>query len=243
MNNQDYFVPGTPLYFAIKKTLLASLANGEWVRGQALPPEKQLAEKFGVSIGTLRKAVDELVSEHILVRHQGRGTFVATQESGHHFFRFFRIKRKDGFTSYPDTQLLKFSRKKATPEACERLQLPKDARVFHFFNLLSLNNDLVMVDEIQVPEILFSTLNEQSLQERSDTLYNFYQANFDINVVDTKEKLSICQADNTVASWLEVPEATPLLLIDRIAYTYQDRPVEWRITRLNTSKYEYVAKE
>lgn len=243
MNYKSYFRPGTPLYFAVKQALLAALASGEWVRGQAIPPENQLAEKFGVSIGTLRKAVDELVSEHILIRHQGRGTFVATHESDQHFFKFFRIQRKDGFKSYPVTQLLKFRRKRATREATERLQLPKDASVFHFFNVLSLNGDLVMVDEIQVPEILFATLTEQSLSERSSTLYNFYQNNFGINIVDTREKLSVCHADNAVAGWLHVPEATSLLLIDRMAYTYQQRPVEWRQSRVNTSKYEYVAKE
>jgi GntR family transcriptional regulator len=243
MNNKDFFLPGTPLYFAVKQSLLAALARGEWLRGQAIPPENQLAEKFGVSIGTLRKAVDELVSEHILIRHQGRGTFVATHESDQHFFKFFRIQRRDGFKSYPTTRLLKFRRRKATREASERLQLPKDASVFHFFNLLSLNNDLVMVDEIQVPEILFATLNEQSLHERSSTLYNFYQNNFGINIVDTREKLSVCQADSAVAGWLAVAEASPLLLIDRTAYTYQDRPVEWRQTRVNTAKYEYIAKD
>ncbi|MGH8842401.1 MAG: GntR family transcriptional regulator [Advenella sp.] len=243
MNNKDFFLPGTPLYFAVKQSLLAALARGEWVRGQAIPPENQLAERFGVSIGTLRKAVDELVSEHILIRHQGRGTFVATHESDQHFFKFFRIQRRDGFKTYPTTRLLKFRRRKATREASERLQLPKDANVFHFFNLLSLNSDLVMVDEIQVPEILFATLNEQSLDERSSTLYNFYQNNFGINIVDTREKLSVCQADSAVADWLNVAQASPLLLIDRTAYTYQDRPVEWRQTRVNTAKYEYIAKD
>ncbi|ETF04356.1 GntR family transcriptional regulator [Advenella kashmirensis W13003] len=243
MNHKKFFLPGTPLYFAIKQSLLAALASGEWVRGQAIPPENQLAEKFGVSIGTLRKAVDELVSEHILIRHQGRGTFVATHESDQHFFKFFRIQRRDGLKSYPVTRLLKFRRKKATREASERLQLPKDANVFHFFNLLSLNDDLVMVDEIQVPEMLFASLTEQNLSERSSTLYNFYQNNFGINIVETREKLSVCEADSAVAKWLDIAQAMPLLLIDRMAYTYQDRPVEWRQTRVNTSKYEYIAKE
>src|SRR5690606_34366623 len=105
----------------------------------------------------------------------------------------------------------------------------------HFFNLLSLNNDLVMIDEIQVPEILFATLTEKSLAERSSTLYNFYQNNFGINIIDTREKLSACVADSAVADWLQIAQATPLLLIDRTAYTYQDRPVEWRQTRVNTA--------
>lgn len=243
MNKKNYFVPGTPLYFAVKQSLLASLASGEWVRGEAIPPENQLAKKFGVSIGTLRKAVDELVKEHILVRHQGRGTFVATQESDQHFFRFFRIQRRDGLKSYPVTQLLKFQKKKASKEIREQLQLAKDAYIFEFFNLLSLNDDLVMIDEIQVPENLFSSLTEKSLAERSSTLYNFYQNNFGVNVIDTKEKLITCQANKDIAAWLQVPENTALLQINRIAYTYNEKPLELRQSYVNTEKYEYIAKE
>src|SRR5690554_5295211 len=87
---------GTPLYQQVKRALLAALAAGEWAQGEALPPEKNLAERFGVSIGTLRKAIDELEAENILVRHQGRGTFVAIHSRNQHFFRFFRIVRQDG---------------------------------------------------------------------------------------------------------------------------------------------------
>jgi len=125
----------------------------------------------------------------------------------------------------------------------ERLQLPKDASIFHFFNLLSLNDDLVMVDEIQVPENLFSSLTEQNLAERSSTLYNFYQNNFGVNVIDTQEKLTTCQADSELSTWLNVPEKTALLKINRIAYTYNEKRVEWRQSYVNTEKYEYIAKE
>src|SRR5947209_5874021 len=65
-----------PLYREVRRRLLDSLAGGVWAPGDALPPESELAKRYTVSIGTLRKAVDELVADGILVRQQGRGTFV-----------------------------------------------------------------------------------------------------------------------------------------------------------------------
>jgi GntR family transcriptional regulator len=69
---------GTTLYKEVKRQMLHALAAGEWNPGEAIPAEKRLCERFAVSIGTLRKAIDDLVAESILIRHQGRGTFVAT---------------------------------------------------------------------------------------------------------------------------------------------------------------------
>src|SRR5690606_36249608 len=146
---------GSPLYAQVKQAMLAALASGEWKQGDAVPPEKTLAERFGVSIGTLRKAIDELAAENILVRHQGRGTYVAVHTRNHHFFKFFRIVRQDGHKSYPATQLLRFRRARATALVRERLGLPTGAYVFEFSNVLSLNGGVVMVDDICLPESRF----------------------------------------------------------------------------------------
>jgi GntR family transcriptional regulator len=63
-----------PLYREVKRLLTQSLIEGEWPAGAALPSETRLAERYNVSIGTLRKAIDELVAERVVTRHQGRGT-------------------------------------------------------------------------------------------------------------------------------------------------------------------------
>ena len=68
----------SPLYMEVKRRLTGSIAAGEWRPGEALPSETRLAQRFNVSIGTLRKAIDELVAERIVVRHQGRGTWPAS---------------------------------------------------------------------------------------------------------------------------------------------------------------------
>ena len=234
---------GSPLYAQVKQAVLAALARGEWKQGEAVPPEKTLAERFGVSIGTLRKAIDELAAENILVRHQGRGTYVAVHTRNHHFFKFFRIVRQDGHKSYPATQLLRFRRVRATAVVRERLGLPAGAYVFEFSNVLSLNGDVVMVDDICLPESRFPGMAEHHLRERPSTLYALYQDVFGVNVIATDERLRVCLADATHAEWLGVTEDTALLEIRRVAYSYNRQPVEWRVSRVNTVAYEYLGQE
>ncbi|WP_454689478.1 GntR family transcriptional regulator [Achromobacter aloeverae] len=234
---------GSPLYEQIKHALLTALAHGEWKQGDAIPPEKALAERFGVSIGTLRKAIDELAAENILVRHQGRGTYVAVHTRNPHFFKFFRVVRQDGKKAYPTTQLMRFRRARATALVREKLGLASGAHVFEFNNVLSLNGDVVMVDDICLPEALFPGLTEQQLRDRPSTLYSLYQDAFGVNVIGTDERLRTGVADAAQAQWLGVAEGEPLLQIRRVAYSYHRMPVEWRISHVNTEAYEYLGQE
>src|SRR5690554_2425103 len=87
---------GLPLYRMVKQRILDSLAVGEWVSSQTLPSQSELCRRYNVSIGTLRKAVDELVQERILLRKAGLGTFIAPHESGPMLFHFFNIVGRDG---------------------------------------------------------------------------------------------------------------------------------------------------
>jgi len=84
--------PGTPafspLYQQIKGLILQSLQAGEWKPGEAIPSEMELAARFRVSQGTVRKAIDELAAEHLVVRRQGKGTFVATHAEQQVQYRF-----------------------------------------------------------------------------------------------------------------------------------------------------------
>jgi GntR family transcriptional regulator len=234
---------GSPLYEQVKNAMLSALAHGEWKQGEAIPPEKVLAERFGVSIGTLRKAVDELAADNILVRHQGRGTFVALHTRNHHFFKFFRIVRNDGDKSYPTQQLARFRRVRAAPLIREKLGLATSAHVFEYRNVLSLHGRVVMVDDISLPEALFPGLTEQMLRQRPSTLYALYQDSFGINVIGTDERLRTCRADESQAQWLGVAPGEPLLQIRRVAYSYHRLAVEWRVSHLNTESYEYLGQE
>jgi GntR family transcriptional regulator len=231
---------GGTRYKEVKNAILAALSAQEWKGGEVIPSEKRLAERFGVSIGTLRKAIDELVAENILVRHQGLGTFVAQHQRDRHFFRFFRIVRQDGDKTYPSVSLVSFKKGKATREIAAMLGIEPNARVFTFINRLALHGETVMIDNITVAESRFPGLTEAALRDRPSTLYNFYQDAFHINVVGTEERLRVAVASEIESELLDVPRNMPLLEIRRVAYSYHQMPVEVRISHVNTASYEYV---
>lgn len=233
-------VIGGTRYKEVKNGILAALSAKEWKGGEAIPSEKKLSERFGVSIGTLRKAIDELVADNILVRHQGLGTFVAQHQRDRYFFRFFRVVRQDGDKTYPTVTHMSFARAKASREVAAALGIESGARVFTFVNRLALHGETVMIDSITVAEERFAGLTEAALRERPSTLYNFYQDAFHINVVGTEERLRVVTANETDTELLEVPLGSPLLEVRRIAYSYHQEPVELRISHVNTARYEYV---
>ena len=80
-----------PLYRQIQDLIVQALADKEWLPGEMIPSEMDLAARFEVSQGTVRRAIDELAAENLLVRRQGKGTFVATHADPRAFFRFLRL--------------------------------------------------------------------------------------------------------------------------------------------------------
>jgi GntR family transcriptional regulator len=232
---------GHPLYKEVKRRLTHSLMAGEWGPGAAIPSESRLAERFGVSLGTIRKAIDELVAEKILVRQQGRGTFVTAHTADRTLFYFFHIAGRDGRKENPTTELLAFSRGRADADEAAGLAIPRGERVIRIRNLLRLAGDAVVIDDIVIAAQLMPGLDEATFGGREGTIYGFYQARYGINVIRISERLSATLADAGCASLLGVPPATPLLRIARIAYTFQDKPVELRRSLVDTTAHEYVS--
>jgi len=231
-----------PLYKDIKRQLMRSLTDGDWKPGEAIPAERRLAERFGSSIGTVRKAIDELVAENILIRQQGRGTFVATHNRDRLLFYYFHIVPESGPKAYPDVEFLAFGRGKADRIAAERLDIPVGDPVFRMRNRLGLGGQPIMVDDIVVPVARFPKLTEATFRNRPSTVYNLYQDAFGISVVRTSERLRATVADADTATVLEVAAGAPLLQIRRVAYTYNDLPVEFRVSLVNTAAHEYWAE-
>lgn len=234
---------GGILYKDVKQAILGALAEGEWKPGEVIPSERKLIERFGVSIGTLRKAIDELVAENLLIRHQGRGTFVATHRLEDHFFRFFRIVRQDGHREYPTVQLARFRRTKADRDEAAALGLAVGEAVFRFTNVLSLEGRPVMTDAVTVQVDRFKDLSEKLLRERPNTLYNFYQDAFGVNIIRTEERLRAAVAEQDDHKLLGIPVGSPLLKILRVAASYNNERIEYRVSRLDTTHHEFALSQ
>jgi GntR family transcriptional regulator len=230
-----------PLYKEVKRLLTQSLAEGEWPAGVALPSETRLGERFRVSIGTVRKAIDELVAERMLVRYQGRGTFIASHDARRMLFHFFHIVPAGGGKLHPVTELLSFGRARSDADSAARLNIAQGAPVFHIRNLLRLAGRPVVLDAITLPAERFPRMSEKVFRERDSTIYQLYQERYGINVVRSAERLSATLADRASAKLLGVSAGAPLLRIKRTALTYHNVPVELRTSLVNTAEHEYFS--
>ncbi|HSV18003.1 MAG TPA: GntR family transcriptional regulator [Casimicrobiaceae bacterium] len=231
-----------PLYREVKRRLMDTLARGEWRPGDAIPAERRLSEQYGISIGTLRKAIDELCAENILIRQQGRGTYVASHNRDRNLFYFFHVVPENGPKSYPEVELLAFGRGKADRVAAERLGIEAGDAVVRIRNRLRLAGAPIVIDDITLSSTRFAGLTERQFRARPSTIYNLYQESFGISVVRTRERVRAMPADEDVAGLLDVPRGAPLLQVRRVAYAYQDVPVEYRVSLVNTEHHEYYAE-
>jgi len=231
--------PDRPLYEEVRAHLTEGIAAGRWKAGEAIPSESVLAAHFGVAIGTIRKAVDSLVAQGALVRRQGKGTFVTSHDGRRLMFHFFHIVGADGTKAYPDVRTVSFERSRADADEAAALAVPRDERVIRIRNLLSLGGRPVIVDDITLAAALFPGLTERIFAARDNTIYHLYQSRYGINVLRTDERLRAALAKGEVASLLGVPPGAPLLEVRRVALTFRDRPVELRVSRVNTAAHAY----
>lgn len=231
-----------PLYKWVKRGLTRLLGLGELKPAQAIPTEKALAEQFQVSVGTIRKAIDELVQEEVLIRHQGRGTFVSAHDRSRYLFRFFNLCRHDGVRTYPEVHLLSFTTVKALRDIAKKLQVSPGTRLYYFKNCLQLDGVPVLLDEIWLSAQRFPHLHKEDLQLRRSTLYQLYEEKFAISITRIEEHIRACCADADKAQLLRIDVGSALLHIIRYAYTVDDKIVEVRHSFVRTDQYEYFRK-
>jgi GntR family transcriptional regulator len=230
-----------PLYKEVKNRLMRGLVAGEWKPGQAIPSESQLADRYDVSVGTIRRAVDELVAEKIVQRQQGSGTFVATHTEDRQLYYFFHIVGKNDGKEPPTHELLSFHRVNADGQTALRLQIAPGTPVYRIHNVLRLSGKPVIFDDITLPAASFPDLTKALFAARAGTIYGMYQTRYGINVIRISERLSAARASAQHAAGLKIRPGEPALIIKRVAYTYHDTPVEYRVSCVNTVQHEYLS--
>jgi len=219
---------------------MRSLESGEWGPGDAIPSESELAARFNVSQGTVRKAIDEMAADNLLVRRQGKGTFVATHNDPRSFFRFLRIAPNEGeLQSEHDSIPIECWRAKAGADVARTLGLEQGAPIIILRRLLKFGDEPVVFDEIYLPGDLFQDLTLDILKESDKSLYSLFEGRYGVRMIRADERLRAVSADRVSADLLKVPEGSPLLLVERVTFTYGNKPVEWRRGFYSTQNYYY----
>lgn len=230
------------LYREVKKQLIADIQSGRTPPGAALPNERDLANRFQVSIGTLRRAVEELVADNILVRQQGRGTFVGKLDRERFMFQFFKIAPREGTLEFPQVRLHSFRRSRATAHEARALTLHGSNAVIRVDNVLSLKGRPVIHDQIVIAAVLFPGLTREQFEQRPGTIYELYQAAFGITVVGADERVRAESVDEPTAQLLDLAVGAPVLRIERVALTFDQKPAEYRVSNVNTRDFDYVSR-
>lgn len=232
----------SPLYQQIKGLLLQSLQSAEWRPGEAIPSEMELAARFRVSQGTVRKAIDELASGNLLVRRQGKGTFVATHAEQHVQYRFLKLAPDAGdMTSEGPAQrrIIDCKRLRASAETARALALRTGETVLQVRRVLSFAGTPTILEDLWLPGGPFKGLTAERLAAHQGTMYALFETEFGVRMVRAEEKIRAVLPDSDQQTWLGVPAGTPLLSVERVAYTYNDSPMELRRGLYRTDHHHY----
>lgn len=229
----------SPLYRQIKDLMIRGLEAGEWAPGDAIPSEGELALRFNVSQGTVRKAIDEMAAENLLVRRQGKGTFVATHDDPRSFYRFLRLVPDDGSAAHAVSVPLSCETGIATAEVAAVLGIRPGDPVIHVERLLHFDGQAVVFDRIDLVGDLFAGLSLERLGGGDRSLYSLFESDYGVRMINAEERLRAVAADERSAALLAVAPGAPLLLVERIAFTYGNKAVEWRRGLYCTHRHHY----
>ena len=230
----------SPLYQQIKALMVRELQAGTWRPGEAIPSETELAARFKVSQGTVRKAIDELATENLLVRRQGKGTFVATHAEQTTQYRFLRLQPDDGVTDGgTQRRFIDCRRLRAPADVARALGLRSGDAAIQIKRVLSLRGAPVVFDEIWLPAAPFKGLTAEKLSGYRGPMYGLFESEFGVRMIRAEEKIRALAADAAIAEVLALPPGAPLLSVERLSFTYEDKPVELRRGYYRTDRHFY----
>jgi GntR family transcriptional regulator len=229
----------SPLYQQIKGLILQSLQAGEWKPGEAIPSEMDLAARFRVSQGTVRKAIDELAAENLVLRRQGKGTFVSTHAEQHVRYRFLRLVPDSGNEGPAQRTILECRRTRANAEVARALNLRTSDPVVQVRRILSFGGAPTILEDMWLPGNTFRGLSAEQLDEHQGPTYALFEVEFGVRMVRAEEKIRALAADAQQAELLALPQGAPLLSVERLSYTYNDVPMELRRGLYRTDTHHY----
>ena len=229
----------SPLYQQIKALITQSLQSGEWKPGELIPSEMELANRFKVSQGTVRKAIDELAAENLVMRKQGKGTFVSTHHEERAHFRFLRLMPDEGVPHYPESKFVEVKRLRAPADVARLLELKSGDSVVYVKRVQSFDGVPAIVEELWLPGAIFKGLTAERLAEYKGPMYGLFESEFGTRMIRATEKIRAVVAQAEDAELLRLPAGAALLCAERVSFTYGDKPVELRRGLYSTERHHY----
>lgn len=228
-----------PRYHRVRDRLSAEIAAHTWRPAEALPPEAALAATHGVSIGTVRKAVDSLVADGVLERFQGKGTFVRRPDFQSSFFRFFRFVDTTDVARVPTSRILKREVTAMPAVIAAVFKVAAGAPAIRFSRLRLIEERPLVLEDIWLPHDRFKALLAIDPREFGDLLYPLYERYCGVLVASAQETLRAEAVSAKNARLLDLAAGAPVMVIDRVALSADRQPLEWRQSRGPASQFRY----
>jgi GntR family transcriptional regulator len=229
-----------PLYAKVHAALVERIRSGEWKAGELIPNEFEIAAEFKVSQGTARKAISALADENLVVRRQGRGTYVYEHTPDDILLRFLNFFDSVGQQIAPGNRSTRREVSRASLAERKALSLPAAARVIRFDRIRTRGRKPFITECVVLPERMFPGLADST--DIPDSFYDIFQKTYGVLVTRTDERLTATVADKEAARELAIAAGTPLLRIERTAYTLDNRAVEWRVSLCHLDRAYYLAR-
>ena len=227
------------LYLQVRDALARRISSGEWKPGNAIPNESDLAREFGVSSGTMRKALDLMEAERLLTRRQGRGTFVNDQSSDELTVRYSNVRAPDGERIVGEVMATEATEGTANEAECVRLRLRAHERVYRVRRLRSYQGQAFMLEDVAMPASLFAGLDIKGVFSHRIVVL---AQQFGILLGKAEERVSIGAASPVAAEALGIGAGTPIMVLDRLVMNLDGRPVEWRKGQVHLGDRHYLAE-
>ncbi len=230
-----------PLYAQVREILLARIKGGHWKPGELIPNEFDVAAEFNVSQGTARKAIDTLAADGLVVRRQGKGTYVVEHTPADMLFRFFQLYRDDGSPIKPSSPIPgRPIRGAATPQEAAALEVGAGEAVIRIERTRFAGERPLVHETIILPDVLYPGLADHS--EIPNTLYDLFQRAYGHIIVRADERVTPILAHGPIARSLGVDDGIPLLHIDRVSFGLDEQRLEWRVSICHLAGAHYFAR-
>ena len=228
-----------PIYQRLADTLMMEITNGQRRPGDRVPSENGLAEDYGISTGTARQAVAELVDRKVLERFHGKGTFVRRPNFDQSLFRFFRFRSNTGEAIIPQSRILKRTIEPAPSYVATRLEIEEGAEAINMSRLRLVDNEPLLAEEIWLPVTLFREFFDMPAEDIGNLLYPIYDNACNQLIAQAEEDLTVEMASPEIRRLLRLNEPTPLIVLERLAKSYSGQPLEWRRSRGTAEQFRY----
>ena len=229
-----------PLYKQVKQHLVRRVIAGDWRPGETLPSEMKLADEYRLSQGTVRKAIEEMAKEGLVSRQAGRGTFVTSHSGDYRPFRFHRLFTEAGEkVAGENVEFIRCRLGVADQRIAETLKIAAGDEGADTLRIRRLSGKPVLVERIFVAENLCPGIREMLESTQPASIYLLLEQSYNILITLVEEKVRARGASTEEAQLLELPPESPVLEVERVAYSLGGEPVEWRTMTCETSRIHY----